>query len=188
MMMMPVTKLLLLGILLSFIVATVRGWRTYWRLRRGSGDTVTNVELRRTVPDPHVLAALALAGRISEDASEEGPATTLPLANARFQYLWDRCSIDARSIRRAAVSILLLTSIAVAHSAHPFYFDCFEDSRYTGGYCLMETAWQLLDLASLGLAISLALHVTSSHFERLLAARKGRWNYFCERMAPALPR
>ena len=187
-MMPPVTKLLLLGILLSLTVAAVRGGRLYWRLRGGSGGAATHEELRRTMPDPHLLATLAMTGRIPEDLPEEGLSGASPLAKATFVYLWDACRTDVRSIRRSALSIALLTFIAVAHSAHPFYFDCFEDTNRTGGYCLMETAWQLMDLAALGLAISLVLHVAASHFERMLAARKSRWNFFCARMAQALPR
>jgi hypothetical protein len=188
MIMPPVTKLLLLGMLLSFTVATVRAGRLYWRLRRGSGGTVTNEELRGIMPDPHVLATLAMAGRIPEDVPEEGLSATSPLAKARFLYLWDGCNTDVRSIGRSTLSIALLTFIAVAHSAHRLYFYCSEDTTYSGSYCLMETTWWLMDVASLGLAICMVLHLTTSHFERTLAVRKTRWNYFCERMAQTLPR
>jgi hypothetical protein len=182
-MMPPVTKLLLLGMFLTFTAAIVRGGRLHRRLRRGSDGTGTNEESRRTMPQPNALVELAMAGRLSEDAPEDGLPATSPLTKARFQFLWEACCTDVRSIRRSAVSIALITSIAVVHSAERIYFNCSEDTKYSGWYCATETAWRLMDIASLGLGFCLLLHVTASHFERKLAVRKTRWNYFCARTA-----
>jgi hypothetical protein len=154
-------------------------------------------------PDPDVLAACALGGldlcptrngRIKdlkifpEGSRPEDVLHIVQAAGIRFHYLWDICHVDAVSVRRASLLIMLSTMVIVAYGVSPTFDDYHTGSRLTGSECLYLTLFAQTTKLAIGLCFSAGLYLMHSFLERKLARRKICWSYFCSRLSIELSR
>jgi hypothetical protein len=187
-------KLFLLGLLVVTLISVMRLGRLARRLYRYSGGRILPENIVKEEVEPDLLAASALASRVSnrtalerqvdsgssaEGVGAEKVLQVLRAAEIRFAYLWERCSADVESTKRASLLTFLVSLAMVAYGASPTYYLYFNNGNLPGSYCLFLTAQQLLALLALGWSCCAALYLTSSFFERALADRKTSWKYFC---------
>jgi hypothetical protein len=184
---MPIAvKLPLIALLAIAVLSTFRFARVVRRVYSYSGPLET---VRIGEVAPNVLAEAAMAGRESSlplPTATPGLTRTarevldfLQLAESTFQFLWERCESDVCSIKRACRASALLSILAVVNGAYPLYFDCFNNSKFTGEYCMFETGRRLSDILSLGVFLCTALYLMASFAHRKLSDRKTCWDYFC---------
>jgi hypothetical protein len=192
-----VVKSLLLALCVVAVIAVVRFGRLARQLYRYPSESPLPEDIVRGEADPDLLAASALASRAlckaalaertncasaTESATPRNALYVLRVAESRFQYLWERCSADVVSTRRASVFACAMSVVMVAYGASPVYHGYHNNSKLTGYYCLFLTAEQLLGTLGFGLLLSAVLYLASGVFERTLAERMTSWKYFCARL------
>lgn len=185
-------RLVLLSQLALILICVVRFIRSGRFLYRFSGDSILMDHVLRAEADPDLLAAYALARRLSckavdrranpepskSQARVDKVLLILNAAESRFLYLWENCYADVESAKRASLLSFLLSVIMVSYAAFPTY------SRYVlnkSAQPLLATEHLLL-LFTLGCSCCAVLYFASSVFERKLTKRKTCWTYFCSRV------
>jgi hypothetical protein len=175
-------------------ISAVRFVKSARRLYRYSGQRVLPEDVLNGKVDPVLLAACALAGRLQaetvleklasprpdrEGASAEQAHRILQAAKNRFLYFWERCYADVGSARRSSLLVFLLSLVMVVYNAFPIFLFNFNSANLLLTSNLFATVWRLFALLTYGLSCCTVLYFASSFFERTLADRRIRWNYFC---------
>ncbi len=192
-----IVKLTMIGLFTVFVVSVACLGRVTRRLYRHSSLRISPGELINGDSDADALAESALAGHVHSPAATETRVDcnsslaaadvekrldVLRAAENKFQYLWEDCYAEVGSARRAIGLTALLTLLMMTSGAFRLYFGCFNNSRTTGLYCIMQTCQDLLDLLSLGLFLSALLCLFSNVLARKLAKRKASWTYLCSQL------
>jgi len=196
-----IVRLFFLALFMVGMIAMLRFTILAWRLYGSPRKRFFPATILTGGVDANILARSALANRLSledlekhpnpkllgDGVSGEASLRLLRVAESRFVYLWESCRSDITSTKRACVLALLLSFTMVASGAYPTYFLCYNNSRYSGSYCLIVTGERLLDDLWLGLTLCVILYALSSHFERALAQRMTSWRYFSARLTIEQP-
>ena len=142
---------------------------------------------------PDVLVRAAISGRlIFESVSakcnrQEGQGRPsrdclihpLQLADARFQYLWQRRYTDIIWIRKLSQFTILLSIFIATYGAFPTWGDQFNNRAITGAEAFFGAASLLLERLSLGLGVGTLLYGISVSFERVALCRLALWKCLC---------
>ncbi|MGO9011265.1 MAG: hypothetical protein ACLQPN_14275 [Bryobacteraceae bacterium] len=189
-----VVKLILLGLFAVVLTSAIRFSRLVRHLYRYPGEPISREKIARGEAEPGSLATYALGSRaplaaVPEKCFDSGALAERPVpertlyglraAEATFLYLWEGCSADVESTKRASLLTFLLSLAMAAFDASPTFDRYFNSGKRTGSTCLFLTVEHLLALLALGWSCCATLYFASSFFERALARRKAGWKYFC---------
>lgn len=199
----PTVKLFLIGQFALFVISLVRFVSVHRRVSRPSDKPIDRERIAKGEFAPELLAEFALGSRvlcktvrantgeaecIERSVRVEKVLYNLNAADIRFRYLWERCRIDVRSAKRAAVAIYLLSFLTVAYDFTPTFNWYFNDRNVTGSFAFLATADQLTLTLAFGLFLGAMLYLGSSFFDRRLAERNACWSYLCATLKHQLPR
>jgi len=139
------------------------------------------------------LAEVSLAGALASNATMERRASTVPAkevangrsvlgalrsAENRFLYLWEGCSAEVVSVKRASLLGLLLSLGMVTLGAPKVYIEFANESHLAGPGALFSTLDQLLTTLGLGLLLCACIYSGASFLEHTLSDRRAQWKYF----------
>ncbi len=194
----PAAKLLLVvigGIVLTAIMRFARlAFRLHpWMKRR----TLVPEDMAKGRAAPNLIAAFALgswslcdkvlpkcidAGVPADPSGKDRVIAMLRMSESRFVYLWESCSADVESGKRASLLLLLLSVPLVGFNIFSTYLWFCEGRHVSAYWCLFEMVHHQVSLFAFGVWLSAMVYFMSSVFERLLSKRKASWNYFCSRL------
>jgi hypothetical protein len=195
-------KLFLLALLGTAIAPIIRAATLVKRLYKSSNQQVSVDDVLNVALSEELLAMGALGNRLGigleaaissasvtvERTTRGRPLQLLQLADNRFQYLWERCSKDVESTRRASHITVLLSCTMLTYCAFPTYLYFYNNGNRTGLASLLLTTEQLGTLLAIGLSISTVLYFMSSFFRRALNDRMATWKYIRTRLQIELSR
>jgi hypothetical protein len=176
-------KIILLSQLVLVLVSAVRFINSAGPLYRYPGAPISAEDLLRTGMSPDVVASSAFANRLKylavlqkceKRTNAEDLLQVLRVADTKFQYLWEGCYADVSSARRFSLLSFMLTVVMIGYITFP----TLSSYQFDKSACAICATEHLLLLFALGCSCCALLYFASSFFERALALRKIRWNYF----------